>query len=178
MDENKSKFEMPDIDELAEKLDEPVEEKYELPEELKEEKSEIDSKINPSRAVGPNGESSTRQNADFMPNLPNYSGEEPGRAVAMRGMILSICSVVLALICNFFAGAPVAANIINIVALICGIGGIVFGVMGGNQNISYNMPRGAMSWTGIILGIIGILISGVSFACIAACAGIRQFLGM
>ena len=35
MDENKSKFEMPDIDELAEKLDEPVEEKYELPEELR-----------------------------------------------------------------------------------------------------------------------------------------------
>ena len=120
-------------------------------EELKEEKSEIDSKINPSRAVGPNGESSTRQNADFMPNLPNYSGEEPGRAVAMRGMILSICSVVLALICNFFAGAPVAANIINIVALICGIGGIVFGVMGGNQNISYNLyfinaPATGLAW--------------------------------
>ena len=177
MDENKSKFEMPDIDELEKKLDEPLETQYEMPEELQS-KPEIDSKINPGVAVGPNGETSTRQKADFIPDLPDYKGDEPGRPVAMRGMILSICSVVLAIISCLFAGVPVAATIMNIVALLCGIGGIVFGAMGGNQNISYNMPRGAMSWTGIILGIVGILMSGMTFACIAACSGIRSFLGM
>ena len=177
MDENKSKFEMPDVDELAKKLDEPLESEYEVPEEIKQE-PEVNSKINPSVAVGPNGESSTRQNSDFVPDLPNYSGDEPGRPVAMRGMILSICSIALAIISSLFAGIPVAATIMNIVALLCGIGGIVFGAMGGNQNISYNMPRGAMSWTGIILGIIGILLSGATFACIAACSGIRGLLGM
>ncbi len=177
MDENKSKFEMPDIDELEQKLDEPLESQYEMPEELQQ-KAEIDSKINPSVAVGPNGETSTKQNKDFMPDLPNFNGDEPGRPVAMRGMILSICSVALALICNLFVGVPIAANIVNFVALACGVAGIVFGAMGGNQNISYNMPRGGMSWAGIILGIVGILMSGISFACIAACSGLRSFFGM
>ena len=177
MDENKNKFDMSSIDELEKKLDEPIESQYEIPEEIRQ-KPEIDSKINPSVAVGPNGESATRQNSDFTPDLPNYRGDEPGRSVAMRGMILSICSVALAIISSLFAGIPVAATIMNIAALLCGIGGIVFGAMGGNQNVSYNMPRGAMSWTGIILGIIGILLSGATFACIAACSGIKSLLGI
>lgn len=178
MDENKSKFEIPDIDELEKKLDEPLESTYEVPEELKQQKPEIDSKINPSSAVGPNGESSTKQNADFMPDMPNFSGDEPGRPVAMRGMILSICGVVFAIISSFLSGIPLAANIINIIALVCSIAGIVFSVMGGNQNISYNMPRGSMSWAGIIFGIIGIIFSGIAFACIAACSSVKNFFGM
>lgn len=177
MDENKSRFEIPDVDELARKLDEPVEQKYELPDALKP-KTDVNSVINPSHAVGPNGETSSRQNEDFIPELPRFNSDEPGRTVSMRGMILGICSIVLAVISIFFSGIPLAANIINISALLCGIGGIVFGAVGGNQNISYGMPRGAMSWSGILLGILGILASGISFACIAACTDISHLFGI
>ena len=71
----------------------------------------------------------------------------------------------------------VVANIINIIALLCGIGGIVFGVVGGNQNVSYGAPRGAIATAGIVCGVLGILLSGAAFAIVAACSGIKNFLG-
>ena len=149
MEENKNKFEMPDVDELEKKLDEPVEKKYELPDELKQENDMINQ----------------------------YTGDEPGRPVAMRGMILGICSVALTIVAICFSGMTVVANIINIIALLCGIGGIVFGVVGGNQNVSYGAPRGAIATAGIVCGVLGILLSGAAFAIVAACSGIKNFLG-
>ena len=173
MEENKNKFEMPDVDELEKKLDEPVEKKYELPDELKE-KNDM---INPVNKVGPNGATSTKQNGDYIPEFAQYTGDEPGRPVAMRGMILGICNVALTIVAICFSGMTVVANIINIIALLCGIGGIVFGVVGGNQNVSYGAPRGAIATAGIVCGVLGILLSGAAFAIVAACSGLKNFFG-
>ena len=162
MEENKNKFEMPDVDELEKKLDEPVEKKYELPDELKEKNDMI---------------TSTKQNGDYIPEFAQYTGDEPGRPVAMRGMILGICSVALTIVAICFSGMTVVANIINIIALLCGIGGIVFGVVGGNQNVSYGAPRGAIATAGIVCGVLGILLSGAAFAIVAACSGLKNFFG-
>ena len=146
MEENKNKFEMPDVDELEKKLDEPVEKKYELPDELKQE----NDMINPVNKVGPNS------------------------ICILTGLIFS--GILL-----YFTTRKRRdfsyIQIINIIALLCGIGGIVFGVVGGNQNVSYGAPRGAIATAGIVCGVLGILLSGAAFAIVAACSGIKNFLG-
>lgn len=175
MDENKNKFEIPDLDELEKTLDTPLESPNDkLPYDNNSGKPADDPIINPSFAVGPNGESSSPQNADYMPQIPQYDGPEPGRQLSMTGMILGIISIVLALICNLFAGVTVVANTIDTIAILCGIAGIVLGVMGGNQNASYGAPRGGMSIAGIVCGIMGILLGGVSLACIGCVGFVRD----
>ncbi len=133
-----------------------------------------DPVVNPSHAVGPNGESSSPQ---YVPvQQPKYMGPQPGRQLSMIGMILGIASIVLALVCNFFAFTVVLANIMDIVAILCGIGGIVLGVMGGNQNAAVGAPRGSFAIAAVVCGAAGIVLGGISFACIAVCNGVRGFV--
>lgn len=130
-----------------------------------------DPVVNPSHAVGPNGETSSAP--QYTP-VPKYDGPQPGRQLSMIGMILGIASIVLALSCNLFAFTVVLANIMDIIAILCGIGGIVLGIMGGNQNAAIGAPRGSFAIAAIVCGAAGIVLGGISFACIAVCNGVRN----
>ena len=71
-----------------------------------------------------------------------------GKGLAVAGLVLGICSVVVGLIINGWVG------------LICGIIGIVLSVMGRNKAKAAGAPTG-MGTAGLVLSIIGTAIIAV-----------------
>lgn len=82
-----------------------------------------------------------------------------GKTLATISLILGIVSVVL---CWFFG------LISGVLCLICGIVAIVLAVKGKKANIAAGEPTG-MATAGLVLGIIGVVLSGLTVICAAAC---------
>ena len=127
--------------------------------------------INPVHEAGLHGEPASPSHDDFS-MMPPY--DAPGRQFAMVGMILGICSIGLALISGALAIQTGVATVMNVLSIISGIGGIILGVMGGNQNAAYGVPRGGMAAAGLVCGIIGLVLGGLAFACIGCCHAILR----
>lgn len=79
-----------------------------------------------------------------------------GKTLSMVSMILGIVSVVL---CWW-------GLIFSIIALVCGIVAIVLSVKGKKANVAAGEPTG-MATAGLVLGIIGVVLSGITVVCFA-----------
>lgn len=110
--------------------------------------------------------------APNMNQAPVAPGPGPGDNKARTGMILGIVSIVLSIVADCLALAPIVGLILSVIALACGIVGIVMAVKGGNMNAAAGLPKGGMSTAGIVCGIIGVVFSGIAVACTGcwACA--------
>lgn len=110
--------------------------------------------------------------APNMNQAPVNPGPGPGDNQARTGMILGIVSIVLSIVSDCLAVAPIVGLILSIISLVCGIVGIVMAVKGGNANAAAGLPKGGMATAGLVCGILGIVFSGIAVACTGcwACA--------
>ncbi len=95
---------------------------------------------------------------DYMPNQ-----NPPGRGMAIASLVLGIVSVV------FFW-----LSFANLIALICGIAGIICAGKARKLMMSVGAPSG-MATAGLVLSIIGTILSGIGFftctVCVLCAAG-------
>ena len=119
-----------------------------------------------------NNQDPNMMNQPQMPMQPVNPGPGPGDGQAKTGMILGIISIVLSVVSDFMAFAPIVGVIMSVVALVAGIVGLVMAVKGGNANAKAGYPKGGAATAGIVCVIIGIVFSGISVACTGcwACA--------
>lgn len=82
-----------------------------------------------------------------------------GKTLSMVSMILGIVSVVLAWV----------HWILAIICLICGIVAIVLSVKGKKACVEAGEPTG-MATAGLVLGIIGVVLSGIAVLCLSCAA--------
>lgn len=83
-----------------------------------------------------------------------------GKTLSTASLVLGIVSVVL---CWF--------GWLTIVSLVAGIVAIVLAVKGKKASVEAGEPTG-MATAGLVLGIIGVVLSGIAFVCILACGSL------
>jgi len=80
------------------------------------------------------------------------------------GKGLSIAGLVLGIVATVFAWF----YMINMVALVCGIVGVVCAAVGRNKSIAAGIPNG-IGTAGLVLSIIGTVLAGVGFFSCTVC---------
>lgn len=83
--------------------------------------------------------------------------QKSGNGLSIAGLVLGIVAIVFAW---FY--------VINLVALICGIVGIICAAMGRHRAIMAGMPSG-LGTAGLVLSIIGTVLAGIGFFSCTVC---------
>lgn len=83
--------------------------------------------------------------------------QKSGNGLSIAGLVLGIVAIVFAW---FY--------MINLVALVCGIVGVICAVMGRNRSIAAGMPSG-LGTAGLVLSIIGTVLAGIGFFSCTLC---------
>lgn len=83
-----------------------------------------------------------------------------GKTLSTVSLVLGIVSVVLCWLGWF-----------TIISLVAGIVAIVLSVKGRKANVEAGEPTG-MATAGLVLGIIGVVLSGIVFVCLLACGSL------
>ncbi len=94
--------------------------------------------------------------------------QNPGKGMSVAGLILGIASIVLAW-----------WYMINIVALVAGVVGVILAAKGKKAAVAAGAPTG-LGTAGLVLSIIGTVIAGIGFltctVCVCAAAGAADSL--
>ncbi len=83
--------------------------------------------------------------------------QNPGKGMSVAGLVLGIISIVLAW-----------WYMVNIVALVAGIVGIILAVKGKKAAVAAGAPTG-LGTAGLVLSIIGTVIAGIGFFTCTVC---------
>ena len=83
-----------------------------------------------------------------------------GKTLSTIAMVLGIVSVVFAWL-----------GWLTLLGLVCGIVAIVLAVKGKKASVEAGEPTG-MATAGLVLGIIGVVLSGIMVICIVACGSL------
>ena len=88
----------------------------------------------------------------------------PGKGLSTAALVLGIVSAVFA----WFYG-------VSLVALVCGVVGIILAVKGRNAAIYAGAPTG-MATAGLVLSIVGTVLAGIGFVACTLCVGLISSL--
>lgn len=127
-------------------------------------------------------------NNRFPGQRPVPQGPAPGNTKAGIGLACGIASIILTFVGVipafvsyadkfvesggrwYFTGgtrpSPALAIILSIATLAMAIVGLVLSVKGGSENQRAGFRRGGLSVTGMVFCIVGIVITGIGFACV------------
>ncbi len=134
-------------------------------------------------------------NNQFRNQRPVPQGPAPGNTKAGIGLVCGISSIVLSVFGVlpsfvsyadkfverggkwYFEGSrpsPVLAVILAVVTLALAITGLVLSVSGGSENQRAGFRRGGLSVTGMVFGIIAIVITAIGFACVGCSTAVIE----
>ena len=90
-------------------------------------------------------------------SLPPVANKNPGTGFSVAALVLGILSVILAW---FY--------LINIVAIVFGIMGVIFAAVGRKKSIAVGAPTG-LGTAGLVISIIGLIIGAIGFISCTIC---------